>query len=238
MSTLDAGFYFVEHDNVPMHLGSLVVFEGPVPCYDDLAQLYTSKLPLVPRYRQVVRTMPFQLFRPVWIDDEHFDIRHHLRRVTVSPPGGGRQLRELAAHIFARRLDRSKPLWEGWLLEGLTGGRWALISKVHHCMVDGVGGTDLMTEVFDVAPLGERVEPAPWQPEPAPSLADLLAGGVRDTVTRPLRQLAGVPGLIRQRLPTPEDLVGFGRGLTDSARRACGRAGRPLPGAGLGPGRR
>ncbi len=149
MSTLDAGFFFVEHDNVPMHIGSVAVFEGPMPAYGDVVGLFESKLPQVPRYRQVVKTAPLQLFRPMWTDDVHFEVSYHVRHAAVPAPGGAAELRGLAARLFAQRLDRARPLWEEWLLEGLDGGRWAIISKVHHAMVDGVGGTDLMTLVFD-----------------------------------------------------------------------------------------
>ncbi len=166
MSTLDAGFFYVEHDNVPMHLGSLALFEGPAPSYEELTRLIAAKLPRVPRYRQVVRTMPLEVLRPMWVDDEHFEIGHHVRHAAVPAPGGKRQLRELAARIFATRLDRTRPLWEAWLLEGLKGGRWAILSKVHHCVVDGIGGNDLMTAVFDVTPDAECPAPAPWAPEP------------------------------------------------------------------------
>jgi diacylglycerol O-acyltransferase len=237
MSTLDAGFFFVEHENVPMHLGSLALFEGPAPAYDDLIRLLSAKLHLVPRYRQVVRTMPLQIFRPVWTDDEHFEISYHVRHAAVPPPGGPEQLRTLAARIFAQRLDRARPLWEAWLLEGIEGGRWALISKVHHCMVDGIGGTDLMTVVFDLDPDAERTEPAPWEPEPGPSVADLVAGGVRDTVTWSLRQLAGAPSLVRQWLDAPGELLDFGRGLTGSARRLAEPSAWSLNGP-IGPHRR
>ena len=152
MSTLDAGFFFVQHQNVPMHMGSLAVFEGPAPAYDDLIRLLAAKLPLVPRYRQTVRALPLQILRPVWVDDEHFEISYHARHAAVPAPGGPEQLRALATKIFARRLDRARPLWEAWLLEGVDGGRWALLLEVHHCMVDGVGGTDLMTVMFDLGP--------------------------------------------------------------------------------------
>jgi diacylglycerol O-acyltransferase / wax synthase len=237
MSTLDAGFFFVEHKNVPMHLGSLVVFEGPAPAYQDLIDLYAAKLPLVPRYRQVVRTVPLQVFRPAWADDEHFEIGYHVRHAAVPKPGAGRQLRQLAGQIFAQRLDRDRPLWEAWFLEGMEGGRWAIISKVHHCMVDGIGGTDLMTEVFDHGPDVSRVAPATWDPEPGPSVAGQVISGLRDTVTWPLRQLADVPGFVLQRLQTRADLVGFTRGLTGSARRLAVPSASSLNGP-IGPHRR
>lgn len=219
MSTLDAGFFFVEHKNVPMHLGSLVVFEGPAPAYQDLVDLYAAKLARVPRYRQIVRTAPLQVFRPAWVDDEHFEIGYHVRHAAVPKPGRPRQLRNLAGQIFAQRLDRDRPLWEAWFLEGIEGGRWAIISKVHHCMVDGIGGTDLMTEVFDHGPDAGLVAPESWEPEPGPSVADQVIGGVGDMVTWPLRLLADMPGFVLQRLQSRADLVGFTRGLTGSARR-------------------
>src|SRR6266702_350489 len=168
MSTLDAGFFFVEHANVPMHLGSLAVFEGPAPFYQELVDLYTAKLPRVPRYRQVVQTAPLRVFRPAWADDEHFEIGYHLRHAAVPQPGRARQLRRLAGQIYAQPLDRSRPLWEAWFLEGIEGGRWAILSKVHHCMVDGVGGSDLMAALFDLSPEAPPPVPTPWEPLPGP----------------------------------------------------------------------
>jgi diacylglycerol O-acyltransferase / wax synthase len=237
MSTLDAGFFFAEHENVPMHIGSLAVFEGPAPSYPELVRLFTAKLPLVPRYRQVVRTMPLNVFRPLWVDDEHFEIGYHVRHAAVPSPGGPDQLRNLAARIFAQRLDRVRPLWEAWFLEGIEGGRWAIVSKVHHCMVDGIGGTDLMTVMFDLSPDAERPEPAEWQPERGPSLISTVAGGLRDNVARPLGGLAAVPSVFLQRLKTPQEILGFGMGLTASARRLSARSVSSLNGP-IGPNRR
>ncbi|HUY48451.1 MAG TPA: wax ester/triacylglycerol synthase family O-acyltransferase [Streptosporangiaceae bacterium] len=237
MSTLDAGFFFVEHENVPMHLGSLALFEGPAPGYEELIRLFSAKLPAVPRYRQVVRTTPLQVFRPYWVDDEHFDIGYHVRHAAVPAPGGKRQLRELAAQILAQRLDRSRPLWEAWLLEGLKGGRWAILSKVHHCVVDGIGGNDLMTAVFDLGPDAERPAPVEWEPEPEPTMLDLLTVGLRDTFSWPLRQLARLPGLLGQPLPSAGEILGYGRGLTASAQRLAVPSAASLNGP-IGPNRR
>jgi diacylglycerol O-acyltransferase / wax synthase len=231
MSTLDAGFYFVEHQNVPMHIGSLAVFDGPAPEFADLYELFEAKIPRVPRYRQVVRTLPLQLFRPFWSDDQQFELDYHLRHAAVPPPGKPEQLRELASRVFSQRLDRDRPLWEAWFLEGLARDRWAILMKVHHSMVDGIGGSDLLAELFDLSPDSElpgpgsgagaeaRRRPARWEPSPEPSAAQLVIGGALDTVTWPARQLAGLPGLVGERLPSAAEVREFGRGLTGSARR-------------------
>src|SRR6266487_6061553 len=116
--------------------------------------------------------------------------------VCSSDLGGPAELRNLAARLFAQRLDRARPLWEEWLLEGLADGRWAIISKVHHAMVDGVGGTDLMTLVFDQTPDAAHLAPAAWDPELPPSLASMIADGVRDAISWPFRQLAMSPDII------------------------------------------
>jgi WS/DGAT/MGAT family acyltransferase len=202
-------------------MGSVAVFDGPAPEHRELTRLFAAKLSRVPRYRQVVSTVPGQILPPVWADDEHFQIRHHVRHVTVPAPGGDEQLRAVAAKIFARRLDLKRPLWEEWLLTGLADGRWAILSKIHHCMADGIGGNDLMTLVFDADPDAAPPEPVSWVPAPAPSLADRAADQLRDTLTWPLRQLAAAPatpGKLK-RLVRPEDLLDYGRGLSEGTRR-------------------
>ncbi len=237
MSTLDAGFFYVEHDNVPMHLGSLALFQGPAPSCEELARLIAAKLPRVPRYRQVVRTMPLEVFRPMWVDDEHFEIGHHVRHAAVPAPGGAKQVRELAARIFATRLDRARPLWEAWLLDGLKGGRWAILSKVHHCVVDGVGGNDLMTALFDLTPDAEFPAPASWAPAPEPTMLDLMTGGLLQAATVPARQLASLAGLLSQPMPPAGEILGYGRGLASSARRLAVPSAASLNGP-IGPNRR
>src|SRR5215472_3461884 len=238
MSTLDAGFFFAESANVPMHLGALAVFEGPAPSYRELACLYAAKLPRVPSYRQVVRTAPMHMFRPVWADDENFELGHHLCRAAVPKPGRTPELHRLASQLYAQPLDLSRPLWEAWLLDGIEAGRWAILSKVHHCMVDGIGGAAMMAELFDLCPDAEPpAPPADWEPQPAPSLAETLATGLRDTVTWPLRLLAGAPGLLRQQLPGTGDVAAFTRGLAGSARRLAAPSASCLNGP-IGPGRR
>ena len=138
MNALDATFLHLEDGVAHMHIGSCAVFTGPAPTFGKLAGHVASKLPQIPRYRQRVRSVPLDLGRPVWVDDPTFDLDHHLRRTALPSPGDQRQLEELMGRLMSQELDRQRPLWEAWLVEGLTGGRWALVSKVHHCMVDGL----------------------------------------------------------------------------------------------------
>src|SRR4051812_48765741 len=200
MSALDAGFFYAESENTPMHVGSVAIFDGPAPSYGDVVRLILSKLPKVPRYRQRARPVPMQLGRPVWVDDPHFQILYHVRHTAVPKPGSDEQLRNLAGRVLGQRLDMAKPLWELWLVEGLADDRWALISKVHHCMVDGVAGTDLMQLMFDLSPDATHEVPQDWTPRRSPSGVELMAGSVSDSLTHPLQQLAttsNVGGAVR-----------------------------------------
>ncbi len=193
MSALDSGFYFAESENTPMHVGSVAVFDGPAPSYGDVVRLLLSKLPLVPRYRQRVREVPMQLGRPMWVDDPHSQILYHVRHTAVPRPGSDEQLRNLAGRVLGQRLDMSKPLWELYLIEGLEDDRWAIISKVHHCMVDGVAGSDLMQLMFDLSPDASHDEPRDWSPQRTPTGAGMVAGALADAVAHPLRQLGSLP---------------------------------------------
>ncbi len=198
MSAQDAAFLHIENGNNPMHIGSVAVLEGAAPAYGDLVRLIAAKLPLVPRYRQKVRFAPVGVARPVWVDDPHFQILYHIRHTALPPPGGRDELRNLAGRVFAQILDRSKPLWEIWMVEGLKNGRWAVISKVHHCMVDGISATDLLTVMFD--PTDSKAEQpvfAEWAPEPEPGTFTLAAHGVLRTVADPLGRLRDIPGGLR-----------------------------------------
>jgi diacylglycerol O-acyltransferase / wax synthase len=195
MSALDSGFFFAESENTPMHVGSVAVFEGPAPSYGDVVRLLLSKLPLVPRYRQRVKEVPLGLGRPVWVDDPHFQILYHVRHTAVPGPGSEEQLRNLAGRVLGQRLDMAKPLWELWLVEGLADNRWAIISKVHHCMVDGVAGTELMQLMFDLEPDAEHEAPKDWTPRRTPSSASLVAEAVTDALTHPARAVSSLPTL-------------------------------------------
>jgi WS/DGAT/MGAT family acyltransferase len=215
MSPMDASFLHIEGPDNPMHIGGVSIFEGPAPPFERLQEMVASKLGLVPRYRQKVRFVPLGLGRPVWVDDPHFNLSYHLRHSALPSPGTEEVLRKTAARIFAQHLDRRKPLWEIWMVEGLSENRWALLSKVHHCMVDGVSATDLMTVMFEDVPSDEPQRP--WAPGPEPSGAELLLRTLRRQATSPTEQLRMVRAAARrprQSLAQAEELL---RGVSSAA---------------------
>jgi diacylglycerol O-acyltransferase / wax synthase len=172
MSPIDSSFLHVENDTTPMHIGAVSIFAGPPPPFEDLRAMVAGKLDLVPRYRQKVRFVPLAVGSPVWIDDPHFSLDYHLRHTAIPAPGTEEQLRQMAARVFSGALDRDKPLWELWAVEGLQGGRWARLSKVHHCMVDGVAATDLMSVMFSDTTAHSSARE--WAPAPEPSGLEVL----------------------------------------------------------------
>jgi diacylglycerol O-acyltransferase / wax synthase len=210
MSPLDATFLHVEDGISHMHIASCAIFEGPVPDYDEVVAAIRGKLPLVPRYRQRVRFVPGALGRPVWVDDPNFNLNYHVRHTALPPPGSDRELRTLMGRVMSQELDRNRPLWETWIVEGLADGTWAMISKIHHCMVDGIAGTDLMAVVLDLTPGGSPPLDDDWEPRPEPSDADLvrhalaetaaspaeMARWVRSGLRRPRRLLSGVGDVV------------------------------------------
>ena len=152
LSPLDTSFLHIEDHVSHMHIASVAIFEGPPPSFADIVAMVDAKLDLVPRYRQKVRFVPLELGRPVWVDDPHFNIEYHLRHTALPAPGGESELRKLVGRVMAQQLDRSKPLWEIWVVEGLEDGRWAMLAKTHHALVDGVSGTDLLAVIMDLRP--------------------------------------------------------------------------------------
>jgi WS/DGAT/MGAT family acyltransferase len=164
-----------------MHVGGALIFEGPPPSFEDFLDHVRGRLHLVPRYRQKLAYPPLETGRPLWVDDPSFNLEYHVRNTALPAPGTETQLWRLAARIVSQQLDKSKPLWEMWLVEGLEGGRFALLNKTHHSLVDGISGVDLATVLFDVeaspAPAGDDLRA--WQPRPEPSSAELVAAGVR-----------------------------------------------------------
>src|SRR5512133_1362135 len=192
MSALDASFLHVEDAVSHMHIGSVGIFEGPAPPQDAILAAVGAKLHLVPRYRQHVRFPPLALARPIWVDDCHFNLDYHVRRTALPAPGGDAELRNLVGRVMAQKLDRSKPLWEMWLAEGLGDGRWALVNKLHHSMVDGVSGTDLLSVVFDTERRSAPTEAQPWQPAPEPGAARIVASAVAHRAAPPYEAARGL----------------------------------------------
>jgi diacylglycerol O-acyltransferase len=192
LTATDASFLAQEGPSSHMHVGAVMIFEGPPPGYDDFVTQIRSRLHLVPRYRQKLAFPPLETGRPVWIDDPSFNLEYHVRHTALPSPGSEGQLRALAARIHSQQLDRAKPLWETWLVQGLEGNRFALISKTHHAVVDGISGVDLATVLFDAQPVPPELphEGEPWRPQPEPSALDLAARGIRGMVRTPF-ELAG-----------------------------------------------
>jgi WS/DGAT/MGAT family acyltransferase len=184
LTSTDASFLHQEGPAAHMHIGGVLLFEGSPPAFDDYLDHVRSRLHLVPRYRQKLATPPLESGRPLWVDDPNFNLEYHIRHAALPSPGTEQQLFQLAGRIASQRLDRSKPLWENWLVEGLEGDRWALISKTHHSLVDGVSGVDLATVLLDLerTPAPPSTELAPWQPRPEPSPLQLLLAGARGLV--------------------------------------------------------
>ncbi len=192
LGSQDASFLSIEDDKNHMHIGSVGIFEGPPPEYKDMCRMVGAKLPLVPRYRQRVKFVPLALGRPVWVDDEHFSLSYHLRHSALPHPGSEEQLRNLVGRVMSQQLDRNRPLWEMWIIEGLEQGRWALISKTHHAMVDGVSGADLLRVVLDAERDPRPVAEAEWRPEPEPAGAELVAETVARRAMSPFENLVAI----------------------------------------------
>jgi diacylglycerol O-acyltransferase / wax synthase len=218
MSPLDASFLHIEDDGVShMHIASVGIFEGPEPPFEDIVAMIEGKLPMVPRYRQVVRSVPLDLGRPVWVDDPHFNIQYHLRHTALPSPGGEAELRRLVGRVMSQPLDRSRPLWEIWVVQGLEDERWAMLSKTHHAMVDGVSGTDLLAVVMDISPEPSAPIPDQWHPGAAPSRGQLAAEAVVDMVRSPYEQLRALRAATRVPRQAVAQLSEVGRGLSAMA---------------------
>ncbi len=196
LSPQDASFLDIEDDVSHMHIGSAGIFEGPPPGRDEVMSAVQAKLHLVPRYRQKVRYPPLHLGPPVWVDDPHFNLGYHVRRTGLPAPGGEVELQMLVGRVMSQQLDRSKPLWEMWVAEGLGGGRWALLSKVHHCMVDGVSATDLLSVLLDPEREPSRAPAPRWTPQSEPSSVDLLAQPLARRLLTPVSAAAAVGTLL------------------------------------------
>jgi WS/DGAT/MGAT family acyltransferase len=189
LSAVDASFLAQEGHTSHMHVGAVLVFEGPPPSYEDLCNQARGRLHLVPRYRQKLAVPPLETGRPLWVDDANFNLEYHIRHTALPAPGSEEQLRALAARIHSQQLDRSKPLWETWLVQGLEGSRFAIISKTHHAVVDGISGVDLISVLFDPTPVPQPVphEGEPWMPHSEPSALEMAARGVKGVARLPFQ---------------------------------------------------
>jgi diacylglycerol O-acyltransferase / wax synthase len=181
-----------------MHVASTLIFEGQTPSYEELRAHLEARLDRVPRFRQKLRFVPLGQGRPVWVDDPTLNLGYHVRHTALPEPGDEDALRTLAARIFSQRLDRSKPLWELWLVDNLEGDRFAIVGKSHHCLVDGVSGVDITTVLFDAEPDPAPEPSAPrWVADPEPSDAQLLADAIRERIVDPREAARGARALMR-----------------------------------------
>jgi len=182
-----------------MHVASTIIFNGSAPSHEEFRDHIASRLHLVPRFRQKLRFVPFGQGRPVWVDDPHLNLDYHVRQTALPAPGSEEQLRNLAARVFSQQLDRSKPLWELWLVEGLAGDRFAIIGKSHHALVDGVSGVDITTVLFDLQrePEDSPARPPQWAPRPEPTDLKLLSDALRERATSPQELVRGFRAALR-----------------------------------------
>jgi diacylglycerol O-acyltransferase len=202
LSALDSTFLHLEDDSTAhMHVASVMVFEGKAPTPQELVDHILSRLHLVPRYRQRLAYVPLGQGRPVWTDDPHFNPRYHIRHTALPRPADDAALKQLAGRLFSQRLDRSKPLWEFWLVQHMSGGRFALIAKAHHALVDGISGVDITTVLFDTTPGGDGPSTSPrampWTARPLPGSAKLLGEALLERTTVPGEMTRGARALLR-----------------------------------------
>ena len=211
LTALDTSFLHLEDDAAHMHVASVMLFDGDPPPHDEFIAGIESRLHLVPRYRQKLAFVPFGQGRPRWVDDPHLNLSYHVRKTALPAPGSEEQLRALAGRVLAQQLDRDKPLWEIWVVEGLEGDRFALVCKTHHALVDGISGVDIVTVLFDLSPEPTK-PPEPerrWLPAPMPSRTQLLSEALLERATVPTEIARSVRAVFR----APRQIAG---GIRDS----------------------
>ena len=189
LTSMDASFLYFEKKEATMHIGSVSIFDGEIP-FDDFVAMMDAKMHLVPRYQQIVVNDPFNLGHPTWEQDSNFNLRNHIFKVQIDAPGTEEQLIELAGQLFTPLMDRRKPLWDIYWVYGLEGGKTAMVARVHHCMVDGMSGVDLLKIILDFSPNSAPPPPKPAapprvpQPDPTRRLFDSLLGGMTEGMNR------------------------------------------------------
>jgi diacylglycerol O-acyltransferase len=200
LTALDSAFLHLEdHSDAHMHVASVMVFEGKAPSLQQLVEHVSNRLHLVPRYRQRLAFVPLAQGRPIWTDDPHFNPYYHIRHTALPKPADDKALKRLAGRLFSQRLDRSKPLWEIWLVQNMSAGRFALVAKTHHALVDGISGVDITTVLFDTArePAAPTAPPSPWNAKPLPGRAKLLGEALVERATVPGEMVRGARALVR-----------------------------------------
>jgi WS/DGAT/MGAT family acyltransferase len=242
LTGLDASFLHLEDDAAHMHVAAVMTFDGEPPHIDEVADGIGTRLHLVPRYRQKLAFVPFGQGRPRWVDDPHFNLRYHVRHTALPEPGTEDQLKRLAGRVFSQRLDRDKPLWEMWVVEGLDGGdRFAVLSKTHHALVDGVSGIDIMSVLFDTKPEPDTQPPPEekrWLPAPTPSSAQLLGEALYERATVPAEIIRGARALVRGPRRIAESAVGSLAGVGSMVRAGLSPAPKTPYNERIGPHRR
>jgi WS/DGAT/MGAT family acyltransferase len=199
LTALDSTFLHLEdHSPAHMHVASVMVFDGSAPTLQELVEHVEHRLHLVPRYRQRLASVPLGQGRPIWTDDPHFNPYYHIRHTALPKPADEAALKRLAGRVFSQRLDRSKPLWELWLVQAVAGGRFAIIAKTHHALVDGISGVDITTVLFDTAPdPAPTAPPSPWSAKPLPGSAKLLGEALLERSTVPAEMARGLRAMLR-----------------------------------------
>ncbi|MGH9247809.1 MAG: WS/DGAT/MGAT family O-acyltransferase [Acidimicrobiales bacterium] len=244
LSAQDSVFLHIETPGQPQHVGGLVLLESK-PFFDEqgrfrldeVRQAIGDRLHLVPRFRKRIMPVPFEQGRPVWVDDERFDLSYHVRLTALPTPGTEQQLKALMGRLMAHALDRSRPLWEIWFVEGIEGDRVAVISKTHHAMVDGISSVDVATVLFDLTAEPTGVEPAPWEAEPAPNSLELLIESLVERATEPAEMVRSARAALRAPRHAIERAVSLAQSIVPLA-PAAGRAPRMPWNASITPHRR
>jgi diacylglycerol O-acyltransferase / wax synthase len=219
LAAADAVFLRIETPHEPQHVGSLSVLEG-APLrdvdgrirFDDLRDHVARRTHRVPRLRQRIMEVPYNQGRPVWVDDERFDIDYHVRLTALPRPGDHDQLAALMSRLQSLPLDRARPLWEMWFVDGLADDHVALIIKTHHALGDGIANVDLALALVDLEPDPPADEPAPaWAPRPAPTPNELLNDAIREQLARPTNVARTLLGTVRNPRPAIDAVTNVGR---------------------------
>ncbi len=219
LSSLDASFLYIESGEAPLNIGTVSIFQAPDSGFDHerLVTLIRRRLAFVPRYRQRVKSIPLGIFRPVWIDDTQFDVSFHVRRSALPKPGTRQQLDELVARLMSRPLDRSRPLWEMYLIEGLANGQFAIVTKSHEALVDGLAALDISQVILDSLPDTPAGPPDSWRPQSEPGSIELVSASVTQALTHPTAALDIAASSVREIVTNVQDVVNGGvRAVQDS----------------------